>query len=102
MADSGYIWHVNSAYPQASDWNDLCVWLGGAGENVGTFKTGDELQDLRSIHGLFMSEQHDTAYCVSISYSNHACNILDPHYSQVGIGIVYQNGATWLTEDFLG
>jgi hypothetical protein len=95
MAQIGTIGHYQ--FP-----GDICVPITGAAENVGTFHSGNELQDLRGIHSLFMSEQHDPAYCVSISYDNHACNILDRHYSQVGIGIVYQNGSTWLTEDFLG
>jgi uncharacterized protein YkwD len=95
MAQSGQIWHQNSAYPQASWPNDICVSITAAGENVGAFG-GDEMTALRSMHAEMMSEPH-TPGC----QGSHACNILDPRFNQVGIGIYVYNGQTWLTEDFV-
>lgn len=100
MAQSGNIWHVNSAYPAASFPTNICVATSTAGENVGQFSSGNELNDLQQIHNLMMSEQHDAAYCST--YINHACNLLSGSFHQVGIGIYYNAGRTWLTEDFLG
>ncbi len=33
---------------------------------------------------------------------NHHWNIVNPAYTQVGIGIIYINGQEWMTEDFIG
>lgn len=99
MAQSGNIWHVNSSYPAASFPNNICVATSSAGENVGQFSSGNELNDLQQIHNLMMSEQHDATYCAT--YINHACNLLSASFHQVGIGIYFNAGRTWLTEDFL-
>jgi len=96
MAQSGSIWHEDSSYPAASFPNDICVRFSTAGENVGAFP-GNELQALQSMNDEMMSEPH-SPNCTG----NHACNILSPNYTSVGIGIVVQGGQTWLTEDFTG
>jgi uncharacterized protein YkwD len=99
MAASGSIWHSNPSYPAASFPENLCVPTSAAGENVGQFNSGNELTDLQSMNSMMMSEPHDAATCAS--GINHACNILNASYHQVGIGIYYDGSHTWLTEDFL-
>jgi uncharacterized protein YkwD len=98
MIATGSIWHTNSSQPSASFPSDICVHYWTAGENVGTWNTGDETKDLININDLMMSEPHDSSTCASVV--NHACNILTADFHHVGIGIVYTNGATWLTENF--
>jgi uncharacterized protein YkwD len=100
MQQSGSIWHDNANYPAASFPNNICVGAATFGENVGMDGSGNELNDLRTLNTLMMGEQHDAAYCAQ--YENHACNILNRSYRQVGIGIVYANNITWLTTDFTG
>lgn len=100
MQQSGSIWHVNPNYPQASFPNNFCVRYYSAGENVGMMSSGNEMNDLIGINNLMMNEPHDPSYCAT--YVNHACTIISTKYSRVGIGIVYINGTTWLTEDFIG
>lgn len=99
MQQSGYIWHDNPQYPQASFPNNICGYgstvMSGA-ENVGMNSAGDELKELQYIHDLMMSEPHSPG-CTG----NHACNILNSQYRRVGIGIVYSGTTTWLTEDFV-
>lgn len=106
MQDSGFIWHSNTAYPAASFANDVCGYYSSAGENVGSFDSQDESQALISMHQMMMQESPDTpSGCGPLLQqggTNHACTILNPAYSQVGIGIIFQNGITWLTEDFKG
>lgn len=36
------------------------------------------------------------------SPGTHRWNILNAAYKQVGLGVIYQNGQVWLTEDFFG
>jgi uncharacterized protein YkwD len=100
MASSGQIWHQNAAYPAASFPTDICVSHSWAGENVGQWGGSDELTEITGIFQAMMSEQHDTAYC-SV-YDNHACNILNSRFSQIGIGLFYSGGVTWYTTDFIG
>lgn len=97
MEESGSIWHQNTAYPQASWPNNVCVSYSALAENVGYQMTGNELQDLQDIDNMMMSEPYSPGCS-----GNHACNILNPTYRQVGIGIYNYNGTTWLTEDFIG
>jgi uncharacterized protein YkwD len=33
---------------------------------------------------------------------NHHWNIVNPAYTQVGLGVIYANGQLWFTEDFVG
>lgn len=99
MQQSGTIWHTNASYPQASFSADICVFYHSAGENVGEW-SGNELTAIQAIHNTMMNEQHDPAYC-SV-YDNHACNILSPVFTQVGIGLVYVGNTVWYTTDFIG
>lgn len=91
MHQAGYISH--DQFPQP----DLCIGYSSGGENVATFNSGNELQDLQSMHNEMMSEGYSPG-CTG----SHACNILSNVYSIVGIGIYHaQDGSTWLTEDFV-
>ncbi|MGH2409866.1 MAG: hypothetical protein ACRDGS_05785 [Chloroflexota bacterium] len=49
---------------------------------------------------MMMAEAHDPSTCAATV--NHACNILNPKFRAVGIGIDVTGGMTWLTEDFVG
>lgn len=98
MARSGAIWHVNPQFPRASFPKSICVRFMHAGENVGESASGNVTGDLQALSDLMMSEPHTRADCASTV--NHACNILNPAFHHVGIGVYYSNGATWLTEDF--
>ncbi len=100
MALSGSIWHVNRRFPRASFPHNICVMYRSAGENVGESSTGNVSDDLQTLDRLMMSEPHTATACAA-SY-NHACNILNPIFRHVGIGIYLKGGVTWLTEDFLG
>jgi hypothetical protein len=100
MSRTGYVWHVNVSYPHASFPRDICVSYMHAGENVGQAPGGNILHDLHVLHHMMMAQPHDRATCATIE--NHACNILSPAFHQVGIGIYYAHGRTWLTESFLG
>jgi uncharacterized protein YkwD len=98
MARSSAIWHVNAQFPRASFPNSICVHFMHAGENVGESSTGNALSDLKTLDTMMMAEPHGKGICASTT--NHACNILNPAFHLVGIGVYYVNGATWLTEDF--
>jgi hypothetical protein len=100
MAQTGFVWHVNVSYPHASFPRDICVSYMHAGENVGQAPGGNILHDLHVLHHMMMAQPHDRATCATIE--NHACNILSSAFHQVGIGIYYAHGRTWLTESFLG
>lgn len=101
MQKSGQIWHQNAAYPQASWPANMCVRFSTAGENVGMAGTGNEHQDLETLLAQMMNEPHDAATCAT--YIDHACNIINPRFTQVGIGLIYDSShQTWLTEDFIG
>jgi uncharacterized protein YkwD len=77
---------------------DICVAYSTAGENVGEAGYGNELTDLQQLDQSMMSEPHDATTCSTTG--NHACNIINPAFHQVGIGIYNVNNQTWLTEDF--
>jgi uncharacterized protein YkwD len=65
-----------------------------AGENIG-MAGGYSLTDgVNVIDSSMMGEP--------LSYGNHHWNIVNPAYTQVGIGIIYANNQVWLTEDFIG
>ncbi len=97
MAQSGFIWHINPRYPRASFPNNICLHYTTVGENVGEASTGVALQDLRVLDKAMMSEPHQHSTCAATV--NHACNVLNPNFHQVGIGIYLAQGTTWLTED---
>jgi hypothetical protein len=96
MATAGHISH--DQFPA-----DICGGGSPWGENVGEWKTGNELQDLIAIHTFMMNEgngtpQNPLGQCLS----GHDCNITYTGFHTVGIGIYYYNGTTWLTTDFTG
>jgi uncharacterized protein YkwD len=98
MARSAAIWHINPRYPRASFPRSICVPYTHAGENVGESASGNVHNDLEWLDAMMMAEPHSHAACASTV--NHACNILNPAFHRVGIGVYYVDGATWLTEDF--
>ena len=98
MATTGALWHINARYPRASFPRDICVSSQEAAENVGESASGSPERDLQLLNSLMMSELHTRSACAS--GGSHACNILNPHFHTVGIGVYYANGVTWLTEDF--
>jgi len=99
MAQTGAIWHINARDPKASFPRNICMSYSTAGENVGMSASGNEMRDLRLLNKLMMSEPHSASACAS--EANHACNILNPLFHRVGIGIYQSGTTTWLTEDFL-
>jgi uncharacterized protein YkwD len=106
MAATGQIWHCNAAYPNEAfcpptmPLTEIVVPYSTAGENVGQAGSGNELSDLQQLDSLMMGEAHDPTTCATTV--NHACNIINPNFKSVGIGIYYVNNQTWLTEDFVG
>jgi hypothetical protein len=93
MAQMGQISH--DQFPA-----DICVSWFTAGENVGeaNFPQGG-LYDLQWLDQAMMAETSPPKVpgCVG----SHACNIINPSFHQVGIGVYLgSNGTTWLTEDF--
>jgi uncharacterized protein YkwD len=99
MAESSALWHVNPKYPRASFPRSICEKYMHTGENVGESESGDALNDLKVVENLMMSEPHGKRLCAA--EANHACNILNPLFHHVGIGIYYSLGITWITEDFV-
>jgi hypothetical protein len=79
---------------------DICVHYSVADESVGYSASGNEWQDLQIIHNLFMSDPHDAKTCQRAL--NHSCPIVSNKFTEIGIGIVYYQGGTWVTEIFLG
>lgn len=77
---------------------DICISYSTAGENVGESSSSNEWSDLQSLDNQMMAESHTASTCSTTN--NHACNIINPAFHQVGIGIYYVNNTTWLTEDF--
>ena len=78
---------------------DICISYTTAGENVGEANYGNELTDLQQIDSAMMAETHSSTYCAT--NNNHACNIINPNFHNVGIGVYHDSaGNTWLTEDF--
>ncbi|MEY2476953.1 MAG: hypothetical protein QOG87_2268 [Actinomycetota bacterium] len=75
MADEGQLSHNPNLGNEASNWQML-------GENVGYGPT------VESIHRAFVDSPH------------HYDNLVDTHFSVVGVGVVERDGAIWVTEDF--
>jgi uncharacterized protein YkwD len=65
-----------------------------AGENIG-MTDGYALTD-----GVNLTDKDMMAE--PLTDGNHHWNIVNPAYTQVGLGIIYANGQVWLTEDFVG
>jgi uncharacterized protein YkwD len=98
MAETDSLWHSRASKPNASFPHNICVAYTTVGENIGESQSGDEVGDLTTINDMMMQEPHSHAVCASTI--NHACNILNGQFHHVGIGVVFSNGTTWLTEDF--
>jgi hypothetical protein len=77
---------------------DICIAYSSAGENVGDSSGGNEWTALQSLDNQMMAESHTASTCSTTN--NHACNIINAGFHQVGIGIYNVNNQTWLTEDF--
>jgi hypothetical protein len=76
MAARQQLYHNPNLTSQVQDWQEV-------GENVGTGPS------VPSIHQAFMNSPE------------HRANILDPHFTQVGVGVtVDSQGELWVTEDF--
>jgi hypothetical protein len=99
MARTGQIWHINHSFPRASFPNNICGSYATYGQNVGSESATVAPAALRDLDNLMMAEPHSRKFCSS-SHFNHACNILDPSFHTVGIGVYLTNGSIWLTEDF--
>jgi hypothetical protein len=81
---------------------DVCVPHRYAGENVG-FAAQPPDSAVVALHRLMMDEGPcRPTRCTGPAYEQHGhyLNLVNPVYRHVGIGIVVQQGATWLTEDF--
>jgi len=65
-----------------------------AGENIGMAGGYGLDSGIDAVDSGMMSEP--------LSAGNHHWNIVNPGYTQVGIGVIYANGQVWLTEDFIG
>lgn len=100
MARSGDIWHINPSFPRASFPKDICGTHALYGENAGWQVGYSIASDLRRLEAMMMAEPHSRRQCATASAFSHACNILNPAFRRVGIGIYQADGATWLTEDF--
>lgn len=101
MAESGFLWHTNAKYVHASFPADICLLHKTASENIGEAGSGNEVQALSSLYQQEMKEPHDPATCKR-RLPTHSCNILNPAFTRVGIGITFAKGRTWLTIDFVG
>lgn len=95
-ATSGTIWHVNPDYPTQSFPNNLCLPFHAAGENTG-MASGSKYEAVTSTFGQMMAEPHSYG-CTG----NHACNIISPQFSQVGVGFATNGQWRFDTEDFVG
>lgn len=79
---------------------DICGAYSYAGENVGYASYGSELTDLQWMNSSMMAENSPPK--VPGCSGSHACNIINPAFHQVGIGIYMDaSGRAWLTEDFM-
>jgi uncharacterized protein YkwD len=70
------------------------VALTTAGENIGDTNGYAMTQGLDLIDRDMMAEP--------LTRGNHHWNIVNPAYTQVGLGVIYSNGEMWFTEDFAG
>jgi hypothetical protein len=90
MMVEGHISH--DEFPQ-----DVCIPRQGAGENVGICGPDRVIaSDLNCINNEMLSEP----WSLGCS-GNHVCNLRSPDYTTIGIGIEPDDGAVWLTEDFV-
>lgn len=100
MAESGFIWHVNSSYPQASFPTNICGFgtmtpygfIGAAAENVSD-TTGTEWQAALQSYNQMKGEGKN---------GGHFQNLFSSTYTSVAIGIRNNNGTYYIAEDFEG
>jgi uncharacterized protein YkwD len=85
MAQTGQL--VHDQFPA-----DLCLPFHTAGENICEWPTA-EAQAIINCHQSMMAEGPS---------GGHYQNIMNTNYQTVGLGLVFQNGVLWLTEDFIG
>ena len=78
MANKGTIWHSRNL-PRDLPWKNV-YW----GENVGMGNS------VSSLHNLFMKSD------------GHRWNILRGQYDRIGVGVVHQDGRTYVTVLFVG
>ena len=65
-----------------------------AGENIGMAGGYSLDAGINAIDSGMMAEPNNPG--------THHWNIVNAAYKQVGLGVIYQNGQVWLTEDFVG
>lgn len=70
---------------------DICIPWSATGENVG-YSSGSESQAIQILHQGMMNEGPS---------GGHYQNIMSSRFTTIGIGLYYQNGILWLTEDFV-
>ena len=100
MARTGQLWHTNPKDLKASYPADICVPHQTSAEDVGEGASGNELTDLSQVTHLWLADSHNRSTCKITP--THACNILNPSLTSVGIGIYFTRGTTWVTLDFIG
>lgn len=84
---------------------DICVQFAHtAGENVGE-ATGDLLSAVQQIDQMMLAEGPcPDRGCPGDEFTQHGhyLNLLNSHYTHIGIGLYAAAGTVWLTEDFTG
>jgi uncharacterized protein YkwD len=83
---------------------DICIAHTYVGENVGS-ADGEPVSALSTINQLMMDEgpcPHTSCPGAEFSAHGHYVNIMDKHFTKVGIGVVVRDGTTWVTENFAG
>jgi uncharacterized protein YkwD len=64
------------------------------GENIGRASASDVLSGIAQVDAWMMAEP--------LTHGNHHWNIVNPAYTQLGVGVIVNNGEVWFTEDFGG
>lgn len=90
MAEQGAISH--DQFP-----HDICGRYSIAGQNVGMSRGMSPWQGIQDINTGMLAEPWRPG-CLH----NHHCNIDNPAFHWVGIGVHIVGSTTWITEDFLG
>jgi hypothetical protein len=96
MERAGYISH--DQFPA-----DICVQSVWTGENVGE-AYGSEMTAVLLLHHIMMDEgpcPHAGCPGAEKVQHGHYLNLINPRFTEVGIGVVEQSHTVWLTEDFL-
>jgi uncharacterized protein YkwD len=70
---------------------DICIPWSAAGENVG-YSSGSVNQAIQILHRQMINEG---------PAGGHYQNIMSRSFTTLGIGLYYNNGTLWLTEDFV-